>query len=88
VRWLELMHSPSKGEVSLIYFSANSEVCTSRVENRKGHETIPYGCGRRIVSEMAKKLEPPTTVEKNRFGSVHVVATFEDADKLLRFFGA
>jgi len=87
-RWLDLMHSPSKGETALIFFSADTDTCIGRVQNRTDHETIPHGRGHRIVSEMAKRLEPPTAEEKQRFGSIHMVHTFEDADELLHSFGA
>ena len=81
------MHSPPRGEVSLVYISAGANTCTSRVEGRENHETIPKGRGKRIVSEMANKLEPPTAVERKRFGSVHLVRDFDDNEILLRSFG-
>lgn len=86
-RWLKLMHSPPKGELSLVYFSADASVCTSRVVDRDNHDTIPKGRGKRIVSEMADKLEPPTAAERRRFGSIHFVHSFDDAEDLLRSFG-
>mmetsp|Transcript_20426 Transcript_20426/g.47901 ORF Transcript_20426/g.47901 Transcript_20426/m.47901 type:complete len:183 (-) Transcript_20426:82-630(-) len=87
-RWLELMHSPPASELSLVYFSADASVCTRRVAERENHETIPKGRGERIVSGMAKKLEPPTAEERKRFGSIHFVRTFDDAENLPRSFGA
>ena len=90
-RWLDLMlYSPPKSDVSLIYFSANIEVCTSRVEDRTEHETLPQGRGRRIVSEMANRLEPPTAARKKAIRlMIHVVYTFDDAiNEALRCFEA
>jgi len=88
--WLEKLRSPHKGEVALVHFAADAETCARRIASRTGHETIPKGSrsGRRIVAEMENQLEPPTPSEKKRFGSVHVVHTFEDAEEVLRSFGA
>lgn len=87
-RWLELMHAPPKGELALVYFSADAETCIHRVQGRTNHETIPHGRGKRIVTEMQAKLEPPTPLERKRYGSVHVVHTFHDAEEVLRSLGA
>eukprot|EP00537_Pseudo-nitzschia_pungens_P004054 CAMPEP_0172372482 /NCGR_PEP_ID=MMETSP1060-20121228/47901_1 /TAXON_ID=37318 /ORGANISM="Pseudo-nitzschia pungens, Strain cf. cingulata" /LENGTH=387 /DNA_ID=CAMNT_0013098511 /DNA_START=1808 /DNA_END=2974 /DNA_ORIENTATION=+ len=78
----------TRDELSLLYFSADASVCTRRVAERETHETIPKGRGERIVSSMAKKLEPPTAEERKRFGSIHFVRTFDDAENLPRSFGA
>jgi atypical dual specificity phosphatase len=88
--WLEKLRSPAKGDVALVYFAMDAETCARRVASRTGHETIPKGSrsGRRIVTEMENLLEPPTPSEEKRFGSVHVVHTFEDAEEVLRSFGA
>jgi len=86
--WLEKINSPPRGEVSLIYFAADAETCTRRVEERANHETIPLGRGRRIVAEMNEKLEPPTPSEAKRYRSIHVVRTFLEAGELLRSLGA
>jgi gluconate kinase len=85
--WLDKMHSPPRGEVALVYFAADVEICISRVEERTNHETIPQGRGCRIVAEMAETLEPPTPSETKRFGSIHVVHTFDDARELLLSLG-
>lgn len=87
-RWLEIMHSPPKGDISLVYFSASAETCTYRVNNRENHETIPKGRGGKIVAGMSQKIEPPTMGEKKRFGSIHIVETFEEAESILRLWGA
>merc|ERR1712154_178489 len=86
--WLDILHSPPKGDVALVYFAANAETCTERVMNREGHETIPRGRGGRIVADMSRRLEPPSAQERKRFGSVHVLQTFEDAESLLHQWGA
>ena len=74
VEWLDNMHSPARGEVALVYFAADANICISRVEERTNHETIPQGWGRKIVNEMAK--------------SIHVVHTFDDARELVPSLGA
>mmetsp|Transcript_11344 Transcript_11344/g.16550 ORF Transcript_11344/g.16550 Transcript_11344/m.16550 type:complete len:123 (+) Transcript_11344:1-369(+) len=88
LHWLDIMHSPPKGEVALVYFAADAEACTERVMNREDHETIPRGRGGRIVADMSRRLEPPSAQEKNRFGSVHVLHTYEDVESLLHLWGA
>lgn len=86
--WLEIMHSPPKGDLSLVYFAASADTCKTRVVSRKDHETIPKGRGQRIVEKMSQEIEPPTASEKKRFGSVHILETFEDAEHLLHLWGS
>ena len=87
-KWLELMRSPPRADVSLVCFTADASVCKQRVKGRENHETIPRGRGGRIVSEMAKKLELPSDAERKRFGSIHFVSSFDDAEGLLFSLGA
>ena len=86
--WYKVIHSPRKGDISLVYLETDVSTCKSRVQNRPGHETIPMGRGGRIVSQMSQKLEPPTMRENIMFGSVNVLKTHDQINQLLRLWGA
>ena len=86
--WLEKLNSPPRVDVSLVYFAADADTCTRRVEERANHETIPFGRGRRIVAEMNEMLEPPAPSEAKRYRSIHVVRTFQEAEEVLSSLGA
>ncbi len=86
--WLEQLNSPTRGEVALVYFAANAETCSARVETREHHESIPKGRGRNIVAAMNAKLEPPTRAEAKRYSWIHTVHSYRDAEEVLRSLGA
>mmetsp|Transcript_18669 Transcript_18669/g.31897 ORF Transcript_18669/g.31897 Transcript_18669/m.31897 type:complete len:167 (-) Transcript_18669:66-566(-) len=82
--WVEVLHSPPKGEIGLVYFAASADECTERVQRRLCHPTIPHGRGERIVQQIDRILEAPTQDErKNVFGMVEVVRSFEESNALL-----
>jgi len=86
--WMKILHCPPKSETVLIYFSSDAETCVDRAQKRVGHETIPEGRGERIVTDMSRRLEPPTAHETaSMFGSIHTVHTFEDSKDILRRWG-
>jgi hypothetical protein len=80
------MHGPPREQCCAVHFAFPAAECAARVVARVGHETIPHGHGERIVHDFARRLEPPLIEEG--FGSVEVVASFEDAEALLRRWGA
>ena len=81
---MEIMHPLPNGDISIVYFAASAETCKTIIVNREDHETIPKGRGERIVERMSQEIEPPTASERKRFGSVHILETFEDAEQLLQ----
>merc|ERR1712113_924183 len=86
--WLDVLHSPSKADVALVYFAASEQECCERVQNRWNHPTIPAGKGVGIVKRVAAMMEPPTALEKEIvYKSVDIVETFEDAQRLLAKWG-
>lgn len=86
--WWQVMHSPNKADVALVYFAADASECTGRVLNRLNHPGIPAGRGAGIVKRVSEMLEPPTSNEKiNVFGVVETVASFEESHMLLRKWG-
>lgn len=46
-----------------IYLNTPKFICIQRVKNRKNHPTIKNGGGERIIEDIFKKFEPPTTQE-------------------------
>mmetsp|Transcript_15524 Transcript_15524/g.22901 ORF Transcript_15524/g.22901 Transcript_15524/m.22901 type:complete len:343 (+) Transcript_15524:944-1972(+) len=86
--WLGVLHSPSKANVALVYFSASEKDCCERVQNRFDHPKIPSGKGVGILQRFAAMLEPPTTWEKEAvFKSVDSVESFDEAQALLARWG-
>jgi predicted kinase len=86
--WWNCMHSPPPGEVALVYFTADADTCTERVQQRTNHVTIAHGTGARIVQQLSRRVESPTEDErKNIFGNVYEVRTFQEANDLLRQWG-
>eukprot|EP00594_Rhizosolenia_setigera_P012520 CAMPEP_0178964414 /NCGR_PEP_ID=MMETSP0789-20121207/15655_1 /TAXON_ID=3005 /ORGANISM="Rhizosolenia setigera, Strain CCMP 1694" /LENGTH=690 /DNA_ID=CAMNT_0020649169 /DNA_START=15 /DNA_END=2087 /DNA_ORIENTATION=+ len=86
--WVNILKSPGKSQIALVYFVTDKETCIERAQKRVGHETIPEGRGRRIIEDMSKRIEPPTENErKNLFRSVDIVHTYEDSRAVLRKWG-
>jgi bifunctional polynucleotide phosphatase/kinase len=87
-QWFDAIHSPPKGEVALVHFSASAEECITRVVNRFGHPNVPANGGAYIVQQVAARLEPPTAHEMAHvFGTVETVASFAESQALLRKWG-
>ena len=82
-----LMHAPPRDDVACVYFEADVDACIARVAAREDHPTIPRGHGEGIVRSFASHLEPPT-VDEGLYARVEVVRSREDADALLRRWGA
>ena len=82
-----LMHAPPRDDVACVYFEADVDACIARVAAREDHPTIPRGHGEGIVRSFAVHLEPPT-VDEGLYARVEVVRSREDADALLRRWGA
>jgi tRNA uridine 5-carbamoylmethylation protein Kti12 len=86
--WIEILNYPSKNDTALLYFATCAESCIERAMDRIGHETIPEGCGERIINDLARRLEPPTEKEKNNvFGTVVKVENFEQCNEIFRSWG-
>jgi shikimate kinase len=86
--WWNCMHTPPPGEVTLVYFSADADTCIQRVQQRTNHATIAHGKGALLVQQLSRRMESPTEYEqKNVFGSIHEVRTFQEANDLLRQWG-
>lgn len=86
--WYDVVGSPSRDDIALVYFAASVDTCIERVKRRTNHETIPEGKGERIVRCVAKTLQAPTDEEKCKvFGIVEVVRTFEESNALLYRWG-
>merc|ERR1712194_99858 len=84
--WLDLLNATSAKEVVLVFYDFSAEDCKSRAAARFDHPTIRPGGGGRIIDEQAKQLERPSAVEG--FGSIEVITNFDQANALLRRFGA
>ena len=82
-----LMHAPQPNDVACVYFEADVDACIARVAAHEDHPTIPRGHGEGIVRSFASRLEPPT-VDEGLYARVEVVRSREDADALLRRWGA
>jgi len=86
--WVQIMHSPPKGEIALVHFSADCETCVSRAQARTDHETIPFGRGERIIQKLSKNVEAPTEEERRKvYGVVEFVHSFDESNDLLRRWG-
>lgn len=83
--WLDIMGHPSKADVVCVFFDVSPEDCKRRAAGRTNHPTIREGGGARIIDEQAKKLDRPA--EKEGFGKVEVISTFEDVGALLLRYG-
>ena len=81
------MHAPPRDDVACVYFEADVDACIARVAAREDHPTIPRGHGEGIVRSFAARLEPPT-VNEGLYARVEVVRSREDAEALLRRWGA
>ena len=81
------MHAPLPKDVACVYFEADVDACIARVAAREDHPTIPRGHGEGIVRSFAECLEPPT-VDEGLYARVEVVRSHEDAEALLRRWGA
>ena len=81
------MHAPPRDDVACVYFDADVDACIARVAAREDHPTIPRGHGDEIVRSFAAHLELPT-VDEGLYARVEVVRSREDADALLRRWGA
>ena len=81
------MHAPPRDDVACVYFEADVDACIARVAAREDHPTIPRGHGEGIVRSFATHLEPPK-VDEGLYARVEVVRSREDADALLRRWGA
>ena len=68
-------------------FEADVDACIARVAAREDPPTIPCGHDEGIVRSFAARLEPPT-VDEGLYARVEVVRSREDADALLRRWGA
>ncbi len=85
--WHNIVGSPSKKDCTLVYFAANDDTCVERVKNRTNHETIPHGLGERIVTCVAKMLEPPSISDSKLFGTIEIVNNFAESNALLHKWG-
>ena len=82
-----LMHAPPRDDVACVYFEVDVDACVARVAAREDHPNIPCGHGEGIVRSFAAHLEPPT-VDEGLYARVEVVRSREDAEALLRRWGA
>jgi len=84
--WLDTMGNPGKSEVVCVFFDYSTIDCKTRAASRLDHPTIRHGGGARIIDEQAKTFEPPAVSEG--FAAVEIVRSFEEANALLRKYGA
>lgn len=85
--WLDIFHNPPKSQAALIYFATDLDTCIERAKHRKGHETIPEGRGERIIRDVSNIIQPPTSDEKNKFGTIAIVQSSDDIRALLKGWG-
>jgi hypothetical protein len=84
--WLDTMGNPAKKEVVCVFFDYSAMDCKTRAASRLNHPTIKHGGGARIIEAQAKMFEPPAASEG--FASVEIIRSFEEANALLRKYGA
>lgn len=84
--WMDILHN-SYNQTALVYFATAETTCIERAAKRVGHETIPEGRGQRIIQDMGKRFEPPTSAERKLFSAVYVVNSDEDSDAILSRWG-
>jgi hypothetical protein len=88
VEWYDIVGSPSRDVIGLVYFAASVDTCIERVTRRTNHETIPEGKGEIIIVCVAKTLQAPTDAERCKvFVIVEVVRTYDESNSLLYRWG-
>jgi hypothetical protein len=86
VSMLQLVFMPP--DAVAVFFDIDATLCETRVANRVGHPTIPYGKGKGAVKSMSRQLQVPVVGGKEGFAAVHTVRNPDDAAALLASWGA
>mmetsp|Transcript_53454 Transcript_53454/g.130135 ORF Transcript_53454/g.130135 Transcript_53454/m.130135 type:complete len:467 (-) Transcript_53454:1320-2720(-) len=82
----EYLHRPGKRDVALVYFASSAKTCVARANRRLGHPTLAVGKGQ-VIWQLEQRLELPTEQERNRFGQIYTIRTWEESEDLLRGWG-
>ena len=82
----EYLHRPAPSDITLVYFAASANTCVARANRRLGHPTLAVGKGQ-VIWQLEKRLEVPTEQERNRFGQIYTIRTWEESEDLLREWG-
>ncbi|CAD7957389.1 unnamed protein product [Amoebophrya sp. A120] len=85
---LDLCFQPPKESVLCVYFPADAETCTERVQLRMDHPSIPFGRGRKVVESFIQRGIESPDMDDGLYHAVVRCASHVDVDITLQnYFG-